>query len=204
MIRKWAAIMGFSMACLSGCVSAGLFSQGENVGYSFWNDSDEEVEAVKIVGIYPDYTKELSGASRSKPQKWFVHPGQPTQGFSGGYQFKSDTGHKLPEEMEVSWRKMPPPGAEPYTGELMGPYRVLVRSRISDEALRLAKRDGYSLGINLSVGKQPVLLCWGVATKKGASLLGTIMAGGQCNPEDVAWRKDIDWHKPGVWFPKKQ
>lgn len=192
------AIMVFGLTCLSGCVSAGLFSQGENVSYSFLNNSDDNLEAVKIFGIYPKYEKELTGASSVNANHWV------TQWFSGGAQYMSDTGHKLPEEMEVSWRKMPLPGAEPYTGERMGPYRVLVRSRIPDEALRLAKRDGYSLGINLSVGKQPTLLCWGIATKKGASLLGTIMAGGQCNPEDVAWRKDIDWHKPGVWFPEKQ
>lgn len=203
MIKKWVAIMVFVSAWLSGCVSAGLFSQGENAGYSFWNNSDEEVEAVKIVGIYPDYKKELSGASRSEPVRRYVSLGQPILGFVGGDQYFSDTGHKIPEEMEVTWRKMPPPGAKPYTGELMGPYQVLVRSRIPQEALKLARRDGYNLGIQFSVGKQPTLFCWGIATKKGASLLGTIMAGGQCNPEDVAWRKDIDWRNPGVWFPEK-
>ncbi len=116
----------------------------------------------------------------------------------------ADTGHRVPEEMEVSWRKMPPAGGKPYTGEPMGPYRVKVRSRIPQEVLELARRDGYSLGVKLSVGKAPVLLCWGVvgdkSDKRGRS---TIIAGGQCNPDDVAWRSDIDWRKPGVWFPEK-
>ena len=198
MIRKWVAMVVLSSAWLSGCASAGLLSQGENAGYSFWNNSNEDIEAVKIVGIYPDYKKELAGASQAKAAHWN------TRWFVGGNQYRADTGHKIPEKVEVSWRKMPSPGGQPYTGELMGPYQVVVRSRIPQKALELANRDGYSLGLEFSVGKQPVLLCWGVATKKGAGLLGTIMSGGPCNPEDVAWRKDIDWHAPGVWFPEKQ
>ncbi len=204
MIKKWGGIMGFSLVCLSGCVSAGLFSQGENAGYSFWNNSDETLEAVKIVGIYLDSKRELTGASRSEPVRRYVPLGQPILGFGGGARYFSDTGHKIPEEMEITWRKMPPPGGQPYTGELMGPYRVLVRSRIPQEALQLARRDGYNLGIQFSVGKQPVLLCWGIATREGDYRgRSTIMSGGQCSPEDVAWRKDIDWRNPGVWFPEK-
>lgn len=200
---KWGSIIGFSLACLSGCVSASLFSRGENVGYSFWNDSDEDIEAVKVIGIYPDYKKELAGASKSEPARRYVPVGQPILGFVGGYRYMADTGHTVPEEIEISWRKMPLPGARPYTGELMGPYRIPVRSRIPKEALKLARRDNYSLGLEFSVGKEPILLCWGIATKQGSNLLGAIMSGGQCNPEDVAWRKDIDWRKPGVWFPEK-
>ncbi len=115
----------------------------------------------------------------------------------------ADTGHKVPEEAEIHWRKMPPSGGQPYTGETVGPFRVKVRSRIPEEALKLARRKGYSIGIEFSVGKEPVMLCWGIVTKNSAKLLGAIMAGGQCNPEDVAWRKDIDWRNPGVWFPEK-
>lgn len=189
--------MAFGLASLSGCVSAGLFGQGENAGYSFWNNSDEDIEAVKIVGIYPEYKSELVGASQAKAANWS------TRWFVGGNQYRADTGHKIPEEMEISWRKMPAVGGKPYTGDLMGPYRVQVRSRIPKEALQLARRDGYSLGLEFSVGKQPVLFCWGVVTKRGANLLGAIMSGGQCNPQDVAWRKDVNWHQPGRWFPEK-
>ncbi len=114
----------------------------------------------------------------------------------------SDTGHKVPEEVEVSWRKMPREGQAIYKGDPVGSYRIKVRSHIPQQALKLARRDGYSLGLEFSVGKEPVLLCWGVVTKKGASLLGAIMAGGQCGPEDVAWRSDIDWRKLRVWFPE--
>jgi hypothetical protein len=197
MVKRWVVIMIFGSIGLSGCVSAGLFSQGESASYAFWNNSDNEVEAVKIVGVYLDYEKELAGASRAKAAHWN------TRWFVGGYQYMADTGHKVPEEVDVSWRKLPPPGGKPYTGEPMGPYRVKVRSRIPQEALKLAGRKGYSLGVEFSVGKEPVQLCWGVVTKKGASILGTIMSGGQCNPEDVAWRKDIDWHEPGHWYPEK-
>ncbi len=200
MIKKWIAIMVFGSTCLSGCVSAGPFSQGEIVGYSAWNNSYEEVQNIDIVGIYSERKQLILSFLRGEP-----YPGRRIQGFVGNVQYMSDTGHKVPEEVEVSWRKMPPPGGQPYTGERMGPYRVVVRSRIPEQALRMARRDGYSLGINFSVGKQPVLLCWGIATQesdyRGRS---TIMSGGQCNPEDVAWRKDTDWHKLGVWFPEKQ
>lgn len=117
----------------------------------------------------------------------------------------SDTGHKVPEEMLVSWRKMPPPGGKPYTGAPSGPYRIKVRAIIPEEALRLASRDEHSLGISPSVGKEPVLLCWVLANTSKSDYRGRsiIMAGGQCEPEDVAWRKDIDWHQPGHWFPEK-
>ncbi|MEW6416082.1 MAG: hypothetical protein AB1482_12615 [Pseudomonadota bacterium] len=197
MIKKWMAVMVFGSTCLSGCVSAGLFSRGENASYSFWNNASEDIESVEIVGLYQDHKKYLISAARVMPARHNI------RAFYGGYQYMSDTGHKVPEQVEVSWRKMPPVGGKPYTGELMGPYRVVVRSRIPEEALKLARRGDYSIGIEFSVGKEPVMLCWGVVTKEGGSLLGTIVSGGQCSPEDVAWRKDIDWRKPGVWFPEK-
>ncbi len=198
MVERWVAIIVLGSAWLSGCASAGLFSQGENAAYSFWNNSDEDVEKVEIAGIYQARKKYLISSSIAKAAGWN------TRWFVGGSQYMSDTGHRVPEEVEVSWRKMPLPGGKPYMGEPMGPYHVKVRSRIPQEALKLASRDGYSLGIEFSVGKAPVLLCWGVvgdkSDKRGRS---TIMAGGQCNPDDVAWRSDIDWRKPRVWFPEK-
>lgn len=197
MIRIWEAMVMIASICLSGCVSAGLTSRGENATYSYWNNASEDVESVEIVGVYQDHKKYLISSSRAKSAGWN------TRWFIGGNQYMSDTGHKVPEQVEVSWRKIPPVGGKPYSGELMGPYRVAVRSRIPEEALKLARRVGYSIGIEFSVGREPVMLCWGVVTKDGGSLLGTIMSGGQCSPEDVAWRKDIDWRKPGVWFPEK-
>lgn len=190
-------MMVIGSICLSGCVSAGLFSQGENASYSFWNNASENVESVEIVGLYQDHKKHLISSSLAKAAGWN------TRWFIGGSQFMADTGHKVPEEAEIRWRKMPPSSGQPYTGEVVGPFRVKVRSRIPEEALKLARREGYSIGIEFSVGKEPVMLCWGIVTKNGAKLLGAIMAGGQCNPEDVAWRKDIDWHEPGRWFPEK-
>ncbi len=200
MLKKWMVIMVLGSTCLSECVFAGLFSQGETVGYSAWNNSDEKVQNIEIVGIYPERKQLILSFLRGEP-----YPGRRIQGFVGNVQYMSGTGHKVPDEVEVSWRKLPPPGGEPYTGEAVGPIRVKVRSRIPEEALKLARRDGYSLGINFSVGKEPVLLCWGVVTVHESDYRGhsTIMSGGQCSPEDVAWRKDIDWRKPGVWFPEK-
>jgi len=204
MIKKWMAVMVFGSTCLSGCVSAGLFSHGENASYSFWNNSDEVVGNIVTVGIYADNKKRyFDSASRSEPVRRHVQFGQPIHGFIGGHQMMADTGHKVPEDVEVSWRKMLPPSDNPYIGEQIGPFRVKVRSRIPQEVLQMARQDGYSLGIKISIGKEPILLCWGIVTKNGAKLLGTIMAGGQCSPEDVAWRKDIDWRNPGVWFPEK-
>lgn len=184
--------------CLSGCVSAGLFSQGENASYSFWNNASEEVESVEIVGLYQDHKKHLISSSRAKAAGWN------TRWFIGGSQYMSDTDHKVPEEAEIRWRKLPPLDGKPYTGEVVGPFRVKVRSRIPDEALKLARREGYSIGIRFSVGEEPVMLCWGVVAPESDSRgRSTIMSGGQCSPKDVAWRKDIDWRNPGVWFPEK-
>ena len=196
-IKECLAIMIFGSSCFSGGVAAGLFSQGENASYSFWNNTDQDVEKVEIVGIYQDQKRTLVSYPDGKAAGWN------TRWFSGGNQYMADTGHQVPEEAEVRWLKMPPLGGKPYTGEAVGPFRIKVRSRIPQEALQLVRRDGYSIGIEFSVGKEPVLLCWGIVTKKGANQLGVIMSGGQCNPEDVAWRKDIDWHQPGHWFPEK-
>lgn len=207
MIKRWVVIMIFGSVWISGCVSAGLFSRGENAVYSFWNNSDEVIEKVETVGIYQEgKIKYLDSASSSEPLRRYVPPGQPIHGFGGGHQMMADTGHKVPEEMEVRWRKMSAPGAKPYTGERMGPFRIIVRSRIPQQALQLAGRDGYSLAIYPSAGKEPILLCWALAdtgTKSDYRGGRIIMAGGQCNPEDVAWRSDIDWRKPGTWFPEK-
>lgn len=203
MIKQWVAIMVFGSAWLSGGVSAGLFSQGENIGFSISNYSDKDIEKVEVMGIYQDGKKiELYSTSSSQSRIRYLTPGQPIYGFIGNTQYMSDTGHKVPEEVDVRWRKMPREGQAIYKGDPIGSFRIKVRSRIPPQALQLAGRDGYSLGLTFSVGKEPVLLCWGVVTKKGASLLGAIMSGGQCKPEDVAWRSDIDWRKSGVWFPE--
>lgn len=195
MIRLWETMVLIGSICLSGCVSAGLFSWGENASYSFWSNASEDVESVEIVGLHQDHKKYLISAARVMPARHSI------RAFYGGSQYMSDTGHKVPEEAEIRWRKLTLPGGEPYAGEAVGPFRVKVRSRIPEEALKLAKREGYSIGIRFSVGKEPVMLCWGVV-QYGIGNLGTVMSGGQCSPEDVAWRKDIDWRKPGVWFPE--
>lgn len=204
MIKKWMAMMVFGSTCLSGCSSAGLFRQGVNVSYLFWNNSDGDIENVVAVGIFEDKNIKYY-ASISEAVRRYAQLGQPIHGYVWGHQITADTGYKVPKEVGVSWRKLPSAGGKPYTAELMGPYRVVVRSRIPEEALRLARSDAYNLGINFSVGKEPVLLCWVVATYE-SDYRGrtTTMAGGQCNPEKVAWREGIDWHKPGVWFPEKQ
>lgn len=203
MVKKW---VGFSLLCLSGCVSAGLFSQGENAVYSFKNNSDDEIGNVQTIGLYSDGTKRyFDSASRALPIRRYVPFGQPIIGYGGGHQMKSDTGHKIPEEMEISWRKMPSSGTNPYMGEQVGPYRIKIRARIPEVALQLARRDAYSLVITPSVGKEPVLFCWALAETGKSDHRGRsiVIAGGQCEPEDFAWRSDIDWRKPGVWFPEK-
>lgn len=204
MIKTFLAMMVFASTCVSGCGCAALLRHGENVSYLFWNNSDGDIENVVVVGIFEDKSTKYY-ASVSEAVRRYARSGKPIHGFVWGHRITADTGYKVPKELGVSWHKLPSAGGKPYTPEVMGPYRVAVRSRIPEEALRLARSDAYNLGINLAVGNELVRLCWVVATYE-SDYRGrtTLMAGGQCNPEEIAWRDGIDWRKPGVWFPEKQ
>ena len=152
---------------LAGCATAGtsLFSSGENLAVGFWNNSDREIEQIKIHRTSAEGRRvKWTGQLGMKPRP----DGRKTPGFGGDMYDNID--YKIPEEAEVSWREMPPEGAAPYTGELKGPYRVKVLSRIPPEIQRVARKGGYWVEITFSVGEFPILFDWMLVDRTGLTV----------------------------------
>jgi hypothetical protein len=158
---------------LAGCVAraGGLFRSGENADYGASNVSTREIEQARV-------------ADAINPDRWyFSQSGQPAYHRNsknprvmpsyGGNRYMADTGHKIPDEVQITWREMPPPGGKPYTGELKGPYRVKVRSRIPEDVLRQARRDGVVIQMGFTIGELPIVFQWQlIDTNKPSDYLG--------------------------------
>ena len=67
---------------------------------------------------------------------------------------------KVPEAILISWREMPPTGGQPYTGKLVGPFKILVRSKVPPDILEQARRDNVSLNFGFSAGEVPPYMQW--------------------------------------------
>lgn len=165
-MQRRIVIMSAALLFLTGCAAQamGLLRGGENAKYGASNTAPREVEQVKVEGIdgRPYFSQSGQRADARKPGVKYV------PGF-GGYQYNSDSGHKIPDEVLISWREMPPPGGQPYTGELKGPHRIKVRSRIPDEVLKLARRDGFSVNLSFSAGESPTLFNWKLVEYKSVT-----------------------------------
>lgn len=125
------------------------------------------VEVLSRIWTAPVFNRLMDA---NNPNRWyFSQSGQPANTWKpsakhprqmpsfGGNQLNP---HKIPEEVLITWREMPPSGGQPYTGELKGPYRVKVRERIPDEVLKQARRDGFSVNLSFSAGELPILFNW--------------------------------------------
>ncbi|GEM_PF-3319481 len=142
---------------LSGCAvqAGGLFGSGENASYSVRNSAPREMEDVQVVGAAG---MPYAGQLRQPANTWKPSAEYPRQMPNfGGNRLNP---HKIPEEVLITWREIPPSGGQPYTGELKGPYRVKVRERIPDEVLKQARRDGFSVNLSFSAGELPILFNW--------------------------------------------
>ena len=142
---------------LSGCATAGinLFSSGENLAVGFWNNSDREIRSIGIHRTSAEGRRvKWAGQGSMMPRP----DGRKTPSFGGNRHDNID--YEIPEEVEVSWRELPPPGGDFYTGELKGPYRVKVLSRIPPEILRVARKRGYWVEISFTAGELPILFNW--------------------------------------------
>lgn len=165
-------ICGVAISALAGCITnAGPFSEGENADYGITNVSPRELEEVRVEGA-----NGKSYAGQLGQPAYHPLPGKPRVMPSfGGNRFMSDTGHKIPEEVWISWREMPSPGGKPYTGELKGPYKVLIRSRIPEDVLKLSRRDGFVIQVGLTSGVLPIVFQWRlVDERKGSDFQGRV------------------------------
>ena len=155
-------MLGGLLQLLSGCAAQamGIMRRGENAGYGASNVGPSELEQVRVVDA-------------SNPDRWyFSQSGQPSginPGFkhaktkriaAGNNRYMADTGHQVPEAVLVSWRELPPPGGQPYTGKLFGPYRVVVRSRIPAAVLEQTQTRTVHIDIGFTSGMVPPIMQW--------------------------------------------
>ena len=153
-------IMTTFMQLLTGCAAQAMGSirGGENGSYMASNLNLAEVEQVDIkVGqrSYFSASSMLQYSTKPLTSKYL-----PSGGAGGGYKYPADTGHKIPDEVTITWRELPPIGGKPYTGQLKGPFRVKVRERIPKEVLQAVSRDGVYLEMLFSFADSGVLFNW--------------------------------------------
>ena len=155
-------MIGGLLQFLGGCAAQamGIMRRGENAGYGARNVGPRELEQVKVVDASnPD--REYFGQS-GQPAKAYP-PSLPVSSRNPGYggnQYMSDTGHKVPEAILISWREMPAPGAPSYTGTLIGPFKISVRSKVPPEVLAQAQKDRISLNFGFTSGLVPPYMVW--------------------------------------------
>lgn len=171
-------MMATFMQLLTGCAAQAMGSirGGENASYGATNVSRKELEQLRLVdAISPDrwyFSQSGQPADTWRPSA--EYPKRKSAGY-GGNQYFADTGHKIPDEVLISWREMPALGGQPYTGELKGPYRVKVRPRIPVEVLKQARRDGMVVEMGFTSGELPIVFQWRlVDTNKRSDSKGKI------------------------------
>ncbi|WP_147275195.1 hypothetical protein [Thioalbus denitrificans] len=96
---------------------------GEHFAYAFTNAGDEEIEDVSAA--VPGHGEVYGQAGMSGHSKAFHL-----------INVWAEEGRRVPEVLQVRWRKLPEPGGKPYTGKPVGPYTVKVRERIPPEILK--------------------------------------------------------------------
>ncbi len=183
------------------CAAMGSVRQGENATYGIRNIAPEAIEQVRMADADDPGRSYAAGGSRmhgnpTQPiEAYFPHV---TLGFGGG-RYMSDTGHRVPEAVLITWRQDHAPDAQPYTGEPVGPFRVEVRSRIPTEVLALARKDEYVLGLSFTAGMLPIYFNWRL-TISGGSALGrrVICIGGDSFSNDV---KEVKLGSPATIVP---
>lgn len=99
-----------------------MLSTGEHYAYSFGKIDSADIEEVRAIDDRGDWAFRSAGARGGA-------------GAGGVIDVNEYERQRVPEWVEVRWRKMPAPGAEPYTGEPVGPFRVMVRKRIPKDVL---------------------------------------------------------------------
>ncbi|MBB4842637.1 hypothetical protein HNP55_001152 [Paucibacter oligotrophus] len=149
-----------AVSALTGCSAAVVklnLRGGENASYYAENKTPRNLYAVQVVGL----TNFAYFDSDQAANDWRPSLADPRSVPNfGGDSFFADTGHKVPEEVLVSWREESSPGGKENTGELKGPYRIKMRERIPAEVLRLARKHGFRVSIAVLTGELPIRLNW--------------------------------------------
>lgn len=149
---KWIGMGLMSLIPLltSGCAS----SRGENVSYAIWNQGPIGSQLQKL-SLNDGKGGEYASVDQTYPR---AHDNRGWQ--NGGRAYAASLGGRVPDYVFVSWRKMPKDGQEIYGGDLVGPFKIALRSRIPAEVLEKVQHDGYWLEIGVSAGVEPILVRW--------------------------------------------
>ena len=151
-------------ACASGRDGHRADGVGERAAYQVWNDDlDVAIESPELLdpatgallyanllapaarGLASTGRSDLSAARRSPRDDDLALP-RPR---AGAYAL-AVKGHRIPEYVLVRWRMPPLPGVRRYGGEVAGPFRLAVRSRIPAEVLE-SVRDQWRLRLEIAV-----------------------------------------------------
>ncbi len=152
-------------------------AKSEEVIYNVQNTVDKTINAIEII------------RSDTKEQLFYrsveVSPvNRNTWNLSGSWHigaFAPDSGDPVPEQVEVTWRKLPQQGQALYRGDIEGPYTIKVRSRIPADVLNKSHEVGYDLSLMFLVGKKPVTFCWRLGDYKSSPPRNiTLQQGGDC------------------------
>lgn len=156
-----------------------------HVQWSTWNNTPTKIGASSVRSTEEPYTNYVHTLG-SFPN---VQDSPPF----GGYRYHM----YLPEEVDISWETLLPNSDAKVVGDIRGPYRIKIRSRIPSELLALAARDNrwrnYILQISISVGKLPTLMNWRLLEHK-ESLMGFT----QSNREIYRGGDSVSWVEHGA------
>ena len=154
-MKQWNSKLLVGIASLITLITSGCASYpGENVSYAIWNhDTSSPLQKISL-----DDGKggRYSGADERSPRP------QNSIGWQDrGASYGAELGGRVPDYVFVSWRKMPKDGQKIYEGDLIGPFKLALRSRIPSEVLKkITGNRRYWLEIGVSAGVEPILVRW--------------------------------------------
>jgi hypothetical protein len=155
-------MLGGLLQLLGGCTAQamGIMRRGENAGYVVINVGPLALEDVDVVdAANPERSYAGQSGQPSGIDPGFKHA-KNKRIAAGNNRYMSDTGHKVPEAVLISWREMPAPGGQPYTGTLVGPFKILVRSKIPPAVLDQARKETVHIDIGFTSGMLPPIMQW--------------------------------------------
>jgi len=158
-LRLLTGLMSLLTLVTSGCAS----NRGENVSYAIWNHDTSAT--LQKTSLDDGKGGSYSGAGVAHPR-----PINSIGWQDRGASYAAFLGARVPDYVFVSWRKMPKDGQKIYEGDLVGPFRITLRSRIPADVLeKVTGNNRYWVEIGVSAGVEPILVRWNLVDYKPSS-----------------------------------
>lgn len=170
-VNRRQLLIGMSSLPLGGCMAGGPISQaagsvgGENAAFSGFNLTSKVIE--QLSAYKGNISHHYYSTSRARPNSFEIQAMAAPLNISP-FHYRRSNGHKIPEEVDLSWRDTPPAGAAAYTGRLHGPFKLRVRSLLPADVLQAASRNDRVALIAFIIGpdERPYLR-WALAQYEG-------------------------------------